>query len=202
MDIDSGSRMIVEFSNKERFNCLYVGQVEDEFVLLKTPMTPGIRNRLIEGAFLQFRYLREGRIIGFGAEVLRFQAAPASLVFISYPREFSEYNLRNEGRLECRFPGGVVVKGSCHSGHVVDISPNGCRFTFDHGMPDTRGLKEIGGWFATMEGGKKYDFQGDIVARRVSGNQKRLGIRFTGDIVLPDGVNEYFGALPEKKRKA
>ena len=173
MDIETGARMIVEFSGKKRMNCSYVGQVQDEFVLLQVPMSPGIRNRLRPGTYLQFRFLRNGRIIGFGAEILSYQASPASLVFISYPSEFSQYNLRQEDRVQCRFPATLSVMGHPHSGSIVDISPNGCRFVFD-GIPTpaTEEKMPVSGYFSTMEGRKTYDFKGTVMLRRTRGGEQ------------------------------
>ena len=196
MEIETGSRMIVEFSGKKRMNCTYVGQIVDEFLLLQVPMAPGIRDRLRPGTFLQFRFLRQGKIIGFGADIMSYQASPASLVFISYPSEFSEYNLRQEGRVECRFPATLSIMGRPHAGVIMDISPSGCRFVFDETpMPKTEDKMPVSGYFTTMESSQSYDFKGDIVMRRVRGVNKGLGIKFSGSVSLPDGIKNVFQDL-------
>ena len=193
MDIETGARMIVEFSGKKRMNCNYVGQVQDEFVLLQVPMSPGIRDRFCVGTYLQFRFLRNGMIVSFGAQILSYQASPASLVFISYPRDFSEYNLRRESRVRCHFPATLSIMGSPYSGNIVDISPKGCRFVFDVSpMPGIEEKKPVSGYYSTMEGLKNYDFKGEIMMRRVRGVNKGLGIRFTGKVALPVGLKDYF----------
>lgn len=201
MEIETGSRMIVEFTGKKRMNCTYVGQIQDEFLLLQVPMSPGIRDRLRPGTFLQFRFLRDGKIIGFGADIMSYQASPASLVFISYPSDFSEFNLRQEGRVECRFPATLSIIGRPHTGIIVDISPSGCRFVFDETpMPKTEEKMPVSGYFSTMEGGHSYDFKGDIVMRRVRGVNKGLGIKFSGSVELPDKVKGIFQDLAEMQK--
>lgn len=191
MDIDLGSRIIVEFSNKERMTCQFVGLSKDEFVLIKVPMTAGIRDRLPEGAYLQFRYLRGGKIIGFGAEILRFQAAPVSLAFLSYPKDFSEYNLRHEDRIQCHFPSEIIVGESVLSGHIVDISPGGCKFVPDEcSLPKVRDKVPVSGSFTTMEGSRNYSFRGAVSVVQVKADCKSLGIRFEGETDLPKGVTE------------
>jgi len=189
MDIEVGSRIIVEFPNKARMNCQFVGLSKDEFVLLKVPMTAGIRERLGDGILLQFRYLAEGKIIGFEAEVLKYQAAPVSLVFISYPAEFSEYNLRNQGRLECRFPTDLAIDGDACSGYIVDINTNGCQFVFSECVAfevDTKAA--VVGSYTTMEGERKYEFKGIVMALQQNGEEMGLGIKFEGDVEFPEGV--------------
>jgi len=191
MDIHIGARMIVEFSNKERMNCRFIGLDKDEFLVLKVPMVPGIRERMGEGAFHQFRYLKDGKIIGFSAEVLRYQASPASLAFISYPTEFTEYNLRHQGRVECRFPTELAVNETMCSGFIVDISSGGCKFLFEGNV----GLKiedksSVAGTFVTMEGDKKYSFSGTVTALQSVGDERGLGIKFESDVDLPEGVQD------------
>lgn len=191
MQIDIGSRVIVEFSRQERLTSQFVGASRDEFVLLKVPMTAGIRDRLAEGAYLQFRYLQGGKIIGFGAEVLRYQAAPVSLAFLSYPTEFSEYNLRREGRVECLFPTEIAVAGTTCDGRIVDISASGCQFIFDDGaVPNIEDKDSIAGSFTTMEGSRKYAFKGVVMARQVRGTMNSLGIKFDEEIEVPEIVQE------------
>lgn len=203
MEIETGARMIMEFSGKQRMNCSYVGQVQDEFLLLQVPMSPGIRNRLLPGTYLQFRFLRNGRIIGFGAEILSYQASPASLTFISYPTDFSEYNLRQEDRVECRFPATLSVEGKPYSGKIVDISPNGCRFVFDaEVIPQTEDKMDVSGYFSTMEGKATYEFKGRVMMRRSNGNNKGFGIRFAETIDLPEGLKEYFQGMADMRDEA
>jgi len=203
MKIEHGSRMIVEFSNKERMNCRYVGQSEDEFVLLKVPMVPGIRERMAQGTFLQFRYLHDGKLIGFGADVLRFQASPTPLVFLSYPKEFSEHNLRQEGRVECRFPTTVAAGGETYTGYIVDISPSGCRFKFNADTNVT--LNEdavVSGSYTTMEGKTTYKFKGEVKASDIKSPSKWLGIMFEKGVALPEGVQAYFDKMADVKKAA
>lgn len=188
MDIDVGSRMIVEFSTKERMTCHYIGQDADEFLLLKVPMTPGIRERLAEGQLLQFRFLKHGKIISFGAEILKYQASPASLAFISFPKEFSEYNLRHEGRVECLLPTTLAVAETACVGNIVDINSNGCRFVFNGCGVSVEEGAEVAGSFTTMEGDKKYEFKGTVVARQLNGDDKGLGIKFDGAVQLPEVI--------------
>jgi len=200
MDIEIGARVIVEFSNKERLTCYFVGLSKDEFVLLKVPMTAGIRDRLNEGAFLQFRYLKDGKIISFGADILRFQATPVSLAFVSYPTEFNEYNLRNEGRVECHLPTEVAVDGTSYPGHIVDISPGGCKFAFSGGIaPKVEDESSVAGTFSTMEASKKYAFKGVVTVTEKNGTGSSLGIKFEGDIDLPEGIKDRLKQIEDMK---
>lgn len=200
MELAVGSRMIAEFSTKERMNCQFVGASPNEFVVLKVPMVPGIRERFAEGVFIQFRYLNDGKIIGFGADILKYQASPASLVFLSYPTEFSEYNLRNEGRVECLFPTTIAVSGTTCQGNIVDINTNGCRFVFQGGVaPKMEENASVSGSFATMEGDKKYEFKGVVAASKLKGDDKWLGIKFEGEVQLPEGVQAYLKKFEEMR---
>lgn len=200
MDIDIGARVIIEFSNKERLTGSFVGLSQDEFVVLKVPMTAGIRERLSEGAYLQFRYLKDGKILSFGADIMRFQAAPVALVFTSFPTEFSEYNLRNEGRVECHLPTTLAMGGVTYPGFIVDISPGGCKFVFDGGIfPKVEGKESVSGTFATMECSREYAFNGVVTALENNGGAGTLGIKFEGDIELPEGIRERLKQIEEMK---
>nr|WP_321257813.1 flagellar brake protein [uncultured Pseudodesulfovibrio sp.] len=196
MHIESGSRIIVEYADKERMNCRYVGQSKGEFLLLKVPITPGIRERLVKGTHLQVRYLGAGRIVGFSVDVISYQAAPVSLVFLTYPTEFVEHNLRQEDRMTCHFPATVSVNEDVYSGHISDISPGGCCFVLaDVSLLKLETKTPVAGTFQTMEGQKPYSFTGEFMTRCEAGPHQGLGIRFQGDVVLPEGVSTFFSEM-------
>ncbi len=191
MEIDLGSRMIVEFMNKDRMNCRFVGMAIDEFLLIRVPLTPGIRDRMAEGVTLQFRYLKTGKIISFRADVLRHQAFPVSLAFITYPTKTVEHNLRKEGRIECNFPTEIVIGGENGVGRIDDINHSGCKFIFasSSDLPAKVGAS-VGGSFVTMEGEKRYGFKGEIMALHNMGAEIALGLRFEGKVELPEKLQE------------
>lgn len=189
MDIDLGSRMIIEFANKDRMNCQFIGLLKDEFLLIKVPLTPGIKDRMAEGVSLYCRYLKAGKIISFRADVLRHQVAPVSLAFLSYPSVMQEHNLRKEGRVECNLPTKLAVGGRASTGRIVDINTGGCRFVFDEGSEiATKEGISANGSFVTLEGSKDYEFKGTVAAIQNGGSS--LGIRFEGEVALPEKLQE------------
>lgn len=203
MDIEIGSRVIVEFTGKERMTCHFLGLERDEFIILKVPMVPGIRERMGEGAFLQFRYLRKGQIVSFGGEILRYQATPASIVFVRYPTDFSVYNLRSQGRIECRFPTELALAGTSYPGFIVDINRQGCKFMFSGGQATKpEDGASVSGFFKTMEGDRKYEFSGTVASVQTVDDARALGITFEGDVELPKGASELLANLDEMQRAA
>ncbi|BDQ36726.1 hypothetical protein SYK_10860 [Pseudodesulfovibrio nedwellii] len=202
MHIESGSRIIVEYADKERMNCRYVGQSKGEFILLKVPMMPGIRERLAKGTHLQVRYLGAGRIVGFSVDVIFYQAAPVSLVFLSYPTEFVEHNLRQEDRMTCHFPATVSIDEDVYGGHISDISPGGCCIVLaDASILELNDKAPVAGTFQTMDGQKPYSFTGEFMTRCEAGPLQGLGVRFQGDVTLPAGVLAFFSEMADAEEK-
>lgn len=203
MHIESGSRIIVEYADKERMNCRYVGQSKGEFILLKVPMMPGIRERLVKGTPLQVRYLGAGKIVGFSVDVILYQAAPVSLVFLSYPIDFIEHDLRKEDRMACHFPATVSIDEEVYGGHISDISPGGCCFVLaDVSILNLKERMPVAGSFQTMEAQRPYSFTGEFVTLCSAGHHQGLGIRFKGEVKLPDGVSTFFSEMADAEKKS
>lgn len=203
MDIRLGCRMIIEFSRQERMNCRFVGMSHNEFLLLRVPLNPGIRERIAEGMVLQFRYLNGGRIMSFQADVLRYQASPSSVVFISYPQTVHEHNLRKEKRFECDMPTELKAGSKTVSGHIKDINHSGCKFVSKKGEELSVELEtSVSGSYETLEGAKCYNFSGVVkLVERENGHQM-LGIKFDSDVVFPDKLNTLINeccVLPEEQ---
>lgn len=196
MDIQPGTRMIVEFPNKDRLNFRYVGESEDEFIILKMPVNASQDERMAEGGRLRLHYFMDGKMVGFESTVLSCQATPVPLVFLSFPHDFMELPLGSEARVACWFPATVAVGRTSISGHIVDMSPEGCRFIVGKGgVADLGENTRLSGTFRTMQGQKEYDFRGRVTRLRVTGLDKGLYIAFEGNVELPQGIMTNLAAL-------
>lgn len=105
-----------------------VGISENEYFIIKPPNPLSVsKNKLYAGNGIVIRYLDSGTVNAFQSRVIDFISKPVNLVFIEYPREFVQRNIRNYKRLECMIPVTTVINGLDHDGVIVDINQNGCR---------------------------------------------------------------------------
>jgi c-di-GMP-binding flagellar brake protein YcgR len=108
-----------------------VGMEPDDYLIIRTPMVPGILNRLRNGNRVTVSCLISGRVCGFQSSVLGHVMKPVPLMFLSYPRTVETYELRKEQRVSCLFPANAQISGQRFQGVILDISKGGCRFSSD-----------------------------------------------------------------------
>jgi hypothetical protein len=75
------------------------------------------------------RYIYSGRVFGFETALLGAILDPLGLIFLGYPKQVSEHNLRAAPRLECHLPAKASLNDIELGGAIQDISPTGCRLS-------------------------------------------------------------------------
>jgi len=70
-----------------------------------------------------------GTLFGFRTEVLNRISNPAPLLFLSYPDTVERVVLRRNERVKVSVPGNIHGSFGDHDVMVVDLAPEGCRFT-------------------------------------------------------------------------
>lgn len=202
MDIEIGASVLMEFFGiKERMKCQFVGLSGTDFLVLRVPLTPGVRDRLREGNMLTFRYLHQGALVGFRSEIIHYMAAPFSLLFVSYPMEIQTQHLRGSQRVVCNFP-AVVESGKRQiKGVISDISAGGCRFIYE---PPTgvefniRPGESLSGRFHLLEKTQDYPFRARVVSVGLSGGKRFAGLRFDlAQTRLPDSLRDYIDEIAQ-----
>jgi len=125
-----GERVIITRSGlaAKRIACEFAGASENEFLIIKAPMVPGIKDMLREGDALTLRYLHKGALYGFRAHVLSTVFKPAPLIVIEYPYSVEKIELRDSKRVDCMLPCRLRMQpGETLSAMMVDVSLSGCR---------------------------------------------------------------------------
>ncbi|MBF0564894.1 MAG: flagellar brake protein [Nitrospirae bacterium] len=84
--------------------------------------------KILRGNSIIIRYICDGKVFGFESTVLDFITIPLGLLFINYPTDVEEMDLRRQRRLTCFLPAKLMVDYNSVPGAVVDISKTGCRF--------------------------------------------------------------------------
>ncbi len=183
------SRMILEFPPaRERMNCRFIGLMPDEFVAVRVPLAPGVRERFGEGAVIDFRYLHEGSLMGFRTEVILYQATPFSIAFVRYPDRIERHDLRKEKRLRCRFATTVTKNEDAWKGVTVDISEGGCRFLLDASVEEAPEVAEgdfVSGSIMPIGAEKPFPFKARVAGNGVENGRYFLGLVFQDSGSVP-----------------
>jgi len=113
------------------------------YVLLKFPskLNPAYyKDMLIPGTNVVVRYIAEGNqgeCVAFSTTIEYVSTIPEKLIFINYPSKIENRQLRVQQREKTHLPSQISqhisdgrLSGNCINGYIVDISPNGCLFSF------------------------------------------------------------------------
>lgn len=201
MKIDLAAEMLMEFDDGVRFKCRFVGLIKDECVIVRVPVTPGIRGRIQPESELTFRYLHDGSIVSFTTVSQFYKATPYSLLFVNYPEEFDYYGLRRKGRISCQMQASLMKSQTELEGLITDMSQSGCRFIMQRSQ-DPEGFVKAGdfvsGKFITLESGTPHEFRAKVARRRDREQDVSLGLVFEqGKSGLPESMAQYLEKISE-----
>jgi len=90
------------------------------------------------GAVVRFIVEGEhGECVAFSTVIDHVMTVPERLIFLNYPTSIENRQLRSHQREKTHLPAhisqhkqGEMLAGSCIGGYIVDISPQGCQFSF------------------------------------------------------------------------
>jgi len=200
--IDLYAKMILEFpADKERMNCRFIGLMPGEYLVIRVPLLPGIKQRLVQGNSVELRFLHQGRLVGFKTEVLVYQPTPFSLMFVRYPHDLEQHDLRRERRMECRLATSITKDEVCWQGVTVDISKGGCNFMFDAAVSGNPALNKgdsVSGAFQIMGAEEEHSFHAVVASLGNKKGRWTMGLTFSGEESAPsEKVYQYLKAIAQ-----
>ena len=133
LSISCGASLSIEIETIAiKFSSTLLGDTANEYLIIKMPKYGNmtlIRSKLLKGNRIIVRFIEEGSVYGFEAEILGTMNDPAKLIIISYPKIVSQYELREKKRYECIIPGMLHKEDSKYPAVMTDVSEQGCRMT-------------------------------------------------------------------------
>lgn len=133
IDLNVGTPLVLEIKKDlNRIKSSYIGMEYKKYVIIKIDKSHAVEHLhklLFKGHPVKIRYIDKGKVYGFVSAIFYIIYNPDKLIFITYPDNIEEQNVRAQKRVECFFPARVSFKEAEYEGVVVDISKNGCRFT-------------------------------------------------------------------------
>lgn len=107
-----------------------VGLEHGKYLIVSISSMPvsDVKQYFTHGKVIVARYIHEGSALGFEAVVMGMIIQPVRLVFLNYPKEIQDMNLRKHRRSECYLPAEIVINEESFSGFILDISRGGCSF--------------------------------------------------------------------------
>ncbi len=135
LQIEMNSRIHVRVnptqSNTRSMPGEFLGISHYDFLIIRLPSTPGLRNQLLPRTVIEIRYLLEGAVNTFNTEIIGHTLKPALLVFTTYPDRLSILEMRNHRRVSCGLNVLVNTPHGDGSGIIADLSMGGCRISLD-----------------------------------------------------------------------
>jgi c-di-GMP-binding flagellar brake protein YcgR len=127
-----------------RSQTFFRGCKEDEYIILDYPLSEnGVSLALKDGMRCIVRFLFQGKAFAFEADIQKAVRYPYPFIFVTYPDELVNINLRNSERHSVRLPvfyhhKAIEKVSSALTGTILDLSEKGCLLETDQPQnPDT-----------------------------------------------------------------
>ncbi|MDR1359773.1 MAG: flagellar brake protein [Deltaproteobacteria bacterium] len=143
--IEPNSRLYVRFNllnhNSQPMQGEFLGMSHYEFILLRLPSVPGLKDKLIPKTMLEIRFLLEGAVNTFSADIISYSVKPALILYATYPDRLSIMKTRQHHRLPCALPVSLTTASGDAMGIVCDLSQGGCRVCLE--LTGQSGLRNL-----------------------------------------------------------
>jgi c-di-GMP-binding flagellar brake protein YcgR len=188
LGVEIGAQVLISRSGQEdrRMACEFAGASTNEFLIIKAPLIPGVKDMFREGDGVTVRYLAKGVLYGFRVHVLNAVFKPAPLIFIEYPYSVEKIELRRDTRVDCMLPCSIELEsGDSVSAMIIDLSLSGCRLAciLDRSEGCEKLLQAAEGKSVTLSftppsGNSPVRIGGRLKSLSSSGNSAYTGIEF------------------------
>ncbi len=130
LGLEIGCRAVLEIEGAdERMASEVYGAKRDDFLIMRMPGIPGLKDKLTENRPIIARWVCGGFAYGFVSEVLGFDLRPSPLLFLEWPRTIRRVGVRGAPRLDASLPAEARGEDFSLRGRVDDISATGCQLT-------------------------------------------------------------------------
>ncbi|MBN1545634.1 MAG: flagellar brake protein [Syntrophaceae bacterium] len=169
-DTTIGTKLMIQVeSDGTRFISFLVGYLKEDCILVTTPSsnnTFSLRPMLFVGCKINVRYIQDGRVVGFQTRLLRAIEEPLRLLFLSYPKQIEDRELRAEKRVACTLPAEVSILNLDCNAIIVDINQIGLRILIKESEFTSQLDSSIEGQECTL----RFFLPGNSTQLEVSGN--------------------------------
>lgn len=184
-----GTKMLLEVAGiPDKLSTLCVGHAKGRFVVTHMPFVPennreAFHQMLYTGNTVIVRFLHEGTVMGFSANLIKAVQIPFPLLFLSYPARLESHDLRRYPRIPCCIPAETELGAIRVQGMIIDLSLTGCQFSAncDKTDPPTARIDDRIILTCSMLGcGAQAVFPSAIKRVGLSAKRLDLGLKFTG----------------------
>ena len=145
LEIEPNSRLYVRLNPLSKasqpMQGEFLGVSHYEFILLRLPSVPGLLDRLIPRTMLEIRFLQEGAVNTFAADLISYTVKPALIVYATYPDRLSIMKTRQHQRIVCALPVFLNTSLGDAIGLVCDLSLGCCRVSLE--LTGQSGLRDL-----------------------------------------------------------
>ena len=158
--------------------CELVGMRAGSYLIVRIPEKQGKAAPFTTIQELRVKYILSDDVFGFDARVLKTLEEPEAILFLDYPEEVENINIRADRRVECFLPISLELADTPHRGTLLNINKSGClcRMEIHPSLTPQNGnsitLHLPYGPYETVA------IQGDIRSCRQVGSHVSMGIQF------------------------
>ncbi|QGY40059.1 flagellar brake protein [Pseudodesulfovibrio cashew] len=137
LDASPGKEVILRVpGSSQSYRGRIVGFDPYEFVIIKVRLPSALRRELANGRNVVVKYVHQGTVNGFMAQVENAITTPAPLLFIQYPNMVEKLALRSSKRKECNIDGVLHTTDDEVECLIVNASESGCKLSVRVGERD------------------------------------------------------------------
>ncbi len=192
-----GLTISIQFgSDKTKHYCRCRGLSLSKFILIQTPVSINQKKDLVPQNSVIVRYVYNGTVMGFKANIIQSIDTPFRLIFISYPELIDRHTLRTCERADVIIHAQFTLADKETTVIIRDLSCNGCLLVLDSNAKRTihlEGGDQVGFLsFSTDISQEMLNIGCKIMRIRSDKKKTELGIEFDShDTETLDKITQY-----------
>ena len=109
-----------------------IGMQVGQYLIVHISDLQWVRNLISVNDSLHAKYILADDMFRFETTILKILDEPDNLLFLDYPQEVKNYNVRSNQRIECFLSVKIAMENLILDGIITNISKNGCLCSVDN----------------------------------------------------------------------
>lgn len=129
INIELRSELLIRFDHRDvSFKASVVGVELGEYLILRSPHLPLLRDQIYEGKSVLARWVHSGNVYEFRSEIICDVLHPSlRFLVLSYPKRIEANNQRKDLRVDCYIQAEAECREDAYPAVIVDLGLSGCR---------------------------------------------------------------------------
>lgn len=156
-----------------------IGMEVGKYLIIKVYQMNNDQREELRNNTITAKYLHKNSVLGFKSNIISIISEPENIIFLKYPKNIKNFNVRTNERAPCFLPIQLEIEYNVVEGAIIDINTSGCCCLIKHfKILNEQALEKVTIHLQNSKLEREYSLLGNVRSIRKKKDELNIGIMF------------------------